>query len=114
MLQKYSKGSYYKEKDGHVFDYLQFRLLAVDIKKDSCKPLYKKGYLILLAPKDVPEFFEKIGMRNDKNINEIGDSRGYLLHPEEILADKFVSLMNNPKEKINSKILERMRAILSN
>ena len=71
-------------RGGEFFDYLQFRLLLVERGKgpDSVRVRYDGDKPMLV---DVPEaagFFEQVG-RNT----------GYIIHPEEILADNFALLV---------------------
>lgn len=55
------------------------------------------GEAKLLNPENVPEFFTAIG-RNT----------GYIIHPEEVLADNFVYLLTGREDLPNPEIVERL------
>ena len=55
------------------------------------------GEAKLLNPENVPEFFTAIG-RNT----------GYIIHPEEVLADNFVFLLTGHEDLPNPEIVERL------
>ncbi|MFX1337078.1 MAG: hypothetical protein ACFFDK_00560 [Promethearchaeota archaeon] len=98
----YSNEPYNLKKRGDFFDYLEFRLLEVVIKKNSCEPCYKNGKLQLFRVDDIQSYLQKIGMNTD-----------YIIHPEEILAENFVLLLNNSKYIRNPEILEKIKGILT-
>jgi len=98
----YSNEPYNHEKGDEFFAYLEFRLLAVNIKQDCCEPLYKNGKLQLFRVEDIQSYIQKIGMNTD-----------YIIHPEEILAENFVLLLNNSRYIRNPEILERIRDIIT-
>ena len=72
----------------------------------GCQPsvtiVGRDGEPVLLEPRNVPTFFDKIG-RNT----------GYIIHPEEILAENFVLLVNNKTDVPTPRILREMRDVLS-
>lgn len=88
---------------GSLFKYLQFRMLVVEraaggewtAKLDNAKPE-------LLNPKEIDDFQRQIG-RNT----------GYIIHPDEILADNFAHLVLGKEGLPNPEILERMRQAFS-
>jgi len=43
----------------------------------------------------------------------VGRNTGYIIHPDEILADNFVLLVNQSKNVRSPEILEKMRAVLA-
>jgi len=99
----YSNEPYNMKKRGEFFDYLEFRLLAVNIKQgDCCEPLYKNGKLQLFRVEEIRSFIQKIGMNTD-----------YIIHPEEILAENFVLLLNNSRYIRNPEILEKIGDIIT-
>lgn len=68
------------------FDTMEFRLLAVRLEGDPPRGVAETtddGTPIMATPDDVGGFFEQVG-RNT----------AYLIHPEEILADNFVILVD--------------------
>ncbi|MFX0071906.1 MAG: hypothetical protein ACFFAO_12525 [Candidatus Hermodarchaeota archaeon] len=97
----YSKMPYNKKKGGEFFDYLQFRLLKIEVSNGSSVPIYDKDKLSLFTTENFPEFFLKIGMNTE-----------YIIHPEEILADNFVLLINDSKNIKSLKILKLISEIL--
>ena len=88
-------------KGGTLFRYLVFRLLVVDGKDASEAVRDEAGKLILLQPDEAKGFHKKIG-RNT----------GYIIHPEETMADNFVFLVVGKKNLANPEIVEKMRAML--
>ena len=98
----FSNEPYNLKKGGEFFAYLQFRLIRVEIKQECCKPLYKNDKLKLYCIEDFPPYLQKIGMNTD-----------YIIHPEEILAENFVLLINNSRYIRNPEILEKMESIIS-
>jgi hypothetical protein len=56
---------------------------------------------VVIDPKKVPAFYEKIG----KNTQ-------YIIHPDEILADNFVHLMMGNQNLATPRIVERMGRML--
>jgi hypothetical protein len=85
------------------FAYMQFRLLVVE-KTAEGKAAVKQteGKPQLLDPAATPSYHEKIG-RNT----------GYIIHPEEILADNFVLLVTGETDVKTPRILDEMKTILA-
>jgi hypothetical protein len=98
----YSKEPYNLIKRGDFFNYLEFALLGVNIKEQCCKPQYKNGKLQIFRVDDIQSYIKKIGMNTD-----------YIIHPEEILAENFVLLLNNSKYIRSPEILEKIKIILT-
>lgn len=97
----FSNQPYNIYKDGEFFSYLQFKLLEVEVIDNQCNPVYENNKLKLIDAGKIPEYFQKIGMNTD-----------YIIHPEEILADNFVLLINNSRYVKTPRILENMSRIL--
>jgi hypothetical protein len=78
---------------------MQFRLLVVE-KSAEGKTAVKliDGKPQMLDPAETPAYHEKIG-RNT----------GYIIHPEEILADNFVLLVTGETDAKTPKILDEMK-----
>ena len=73
-------GPYDAEKGDSLGNYFQFGLLAVNAENGICQVTQSPPQL--LSPGTVPDFFKLIG-RNT----------GYIIHPEETLADNFTYLI---------------------
>lgn len=99
----YSRVAKYNEqRGGTLFRYLVFRLLVLDAKNPAKAARDPEGALILIKPEDAKKFHLKIG-RNT----------GYIIHPEETMADNFVYLVTDKKNLPNPEIVERLRKLLS-
>lgn len=94
----YSKKKKYDE--GSLFDYLTFRLLVVQLE-EGIATVENLDALELLEPGKQIDYFRQIG-RNT----------GYIIHPEEILADNFVHLVNNKTNLPNPEIVNALRQLL--
>lgn len=90
---------YDPERGGSFFRYLTFRLM--EIRKVGERWAAADGP-VLLDPKDVPSYFEKIG-RNTS----------YIIHPDEILADNFVHLVTGKTDLETPAVVEGMRKRLA-
>lgn len=84
------------------FAYLTFKLLAVAPAGDRWQPRYLGSEPWLLDIADVDGFHE-----------QIGSNTGYIIHPEEVLADNFVLLANGKRDVPSPEILERMHRVLT-
>jgi hypothetical protein len=94
---------YDPRKGGEFFGQMEFRLLVLD--ESGGRFVAAKGpdgRPALLAPAAVPDYLEQVG-RNTR----------YIIHPEEILADNFVLLIDDAKPVPTPRILERLRALLA-
>lgn len=81
-----------------LFRELEFKLLVVEPKRDGWQ---EKQPTTLLDPQQVPAFLEKIG-RNTH----------YIIHPEEVLADNFVFLVQGATDKPDGWIIEQLGELL--
>lgn len=82
----FARGPYDAARRPPFLATMEFRLIAVDVAGDPPRAtavLDAAGAPILRRPQEVEGFFERTG-RNT----------GYLIHPEEIVADNFVMLVN--------------------
>ena len=96
----FSRTPKYEPKTGGTFfRYLEFRLMVIDRK--SAKATLKDGKPLLLKPDTVEGFYEQIG-RNT----------GYIIHPEETLANNFVHLMTGRHGLKNPEIPEQIEKLL--
>lgn len=85
-----------------IFDYLVFRLMLLDPDGEHWKPREVDGELQLRAADEVPSFHRQIG-RNT----------GYVLHPDEIMAENFVHLMMETEDLATPKLVEQLRDLLT-
>ena len=92
---------YDAQKGGEFFNYLIFKLLAVEKIGKDWSPRQRDGQLVWLDPKTTPGFQM-----------QIGENTSYVIHPDEILADNFVLLMNSETNVPTPGILARMSALL--
>lgn len=88
-------------KGGGLFDYLTFRLLAIDKTGERWAPALTDGHPVLLEPDKTPSYQDQLG-RNTK----------YIIHPEEVLADNFVLLVRERTDVPSPQVLRKMRAAL--
>ena len=93
---------YDAKKGGGLFDYMQFRLLAIEAEAktngDRWRAKLENGQPVLLDPKGLESFHEQIG-RNTS----------YIIHPEEVLADNFMILIGGKRKVQTPRILDEMR-----
>jgi hypothetical protein len=91
-------------RGGEFFEYLRLRFLAVeeDTAAGTSEPLQLRGQLLLVPVTELRGFFEQVG-RNT----------GYIIHPEEILADNFAHLMMNTPNLESPQIVSRMRSLFA-
>ncbi len=87
---------------GELFDSMVFHLMAVEESKGRWRPARDHGGLKLFEPGEISGFLEKIG-RNT----------GYIIHPEETMADNFVFAVLQrdelPSPEIPARLLEALR-----
>lgn len=99
MMILYSKKDY---DGGDFFKYLEIGFLS--LKGDSNKKSveYKNGNPVIYSFSEVNGFFE-----------QVGDNTGYIIHPEEILAENFVLAIQNelevPDQFIIKEIQEKLK-----
>lgn len=85
-----------------LFDYLDFKLLVVSEQDGQLKAaLDEDGEPRLLDPRAVASYAE-----------QIGKNTGYIIHPDEILADNFAHLIMQTDRLPTPEIVERMEARL--
>ncbi len=92
---------YDAQKRGKFFDYLTFRLLVVDQVAGKWQTRMKDEQPVVLDPKKVDSYYEQIG-RNTS----------YVWHPDEILADNFVHLVNRRQNLATPRVTEGMAEVL--
>lgn len=97
-----STDAYDVKRGGTFFEYLTFRLMAVELADEHWRPLLRDGQPQLLDPKSNASFHEQIG----KNTR-------YIIHPDEILADNFVHLVNRTRGLASPELVASMRKQLA-
>lgn len=88
-------------KKGTLFHYMTFRLMVVEKKDGKWQPVLSGESPILLEPQKSASFME-----------QIGKNTGYIIHPDEILADNFIHLVKENKKVATPKIIEQMQSVL--
>ena len=95
---------YDSQRGGTMFSYLDFKLMVLATDDDGTRrPAIADGRPTLLDPATVPGYHEQIG-RNTK----------YIIHPEEVLADNFVFLLDGRIDLPSPRVVERMGRVLQN
>jgi hypothetical protein len=89
-------------KGGSFFRYVTFRLMAVQETEGRWEVVTKDGEPVFIDPKENASFRK-----------QIGGNTGYIIHPDEILADNFVHLLMATKKLSNPLLVEKMRDVLS-
>lgn len=94
---------YDKSRGGEFFNYLQFRFLKIDQLDGSPtpKPIYSVQNPILANTTQISGFYEQVG-RNT----------GYIIHPEEILADNFALMVLNKENIPSPEIIKKLKDLL--
>jgi hypothetical protein len=93
---------YDPKQGGGFFKYLEFHLLEVERSGEELRPVIKDGNVLLHEPKRLDDYFAQIG-RNT----------GYIIHPDEILADNFVHLLTGKQDLETPRIVAAMREVLT-
>jgi hypothetical protein len=97
-----NQASYDVASGKSFFAYLKFQLLVIERAGERWQPQYRENEPWLVDVSEVKGFHEKIG-RNT----------GYIIHPEEVLADNFVHLVNGKRDLPTPQIIDKMRRLLS-
>ena len=98
----FSKAARYDPvRGGNLFAYLEFKLMALENDNGVRRAALVDGKPVFLEPAGVPGFAEQVG-RNTS----------YVIHPEEILADNFVFLLNGRIDLPTPRVVEQMGKIL--
>ena len=94
----YARGPY---TEGGFFEWVEFRLMAVERNQRQWRPARDEGDLVLFEVGEVDGFFEKIGTNTN-----------YIIHPEETMADNFVFAVVERDDLSNPEIARRVRNAL--
>ncbi|MEN0651950.1 MULTISPECIES: hypothetical protein [Hyphobacterium] len=94
------EGGYDPALEGGFGAHLGFALMAVDAVDGTCRAATDAdGNPMLIAPGNLPQYLDLIG-RNT----------GYIIHPEETLADNFVLWVNGAEGVPDPEVVERLGA----
>ena len=96
-----SQDHYDPNKGGEFFDYLVFKLLVVTNQSERWLPSLVGGRPQLLDPRPTPGY-----------LNQVGRNTGYIIHPDEILAENFVKLINGVTNVPSPAVIAGMRSVL--
>jgi hypothetical protein len=80
---------------------MEFKLMVLDNDRGIRLPALVNNEPVLLAPKSVAGFLDQVG-RNTM----------YLIHPEEILADNFVFVIEGRTNLKTQRIVDEMGKVL--
>jgi hypothetical protein len=83
------------------FDVMDVRLLEVDVRDGRTMPQLRDGKPLWHAPGEVPDY-----------LTRLGGNTGYIIHPEETMADNFALLVSQRPVK-NAALLARIEAVLA-
>ena len=89
------------EQSKELFDYVNFELLEVEQRGKRWQPRLHDGRPVLYKPAAMPEFGE-----------QIGGNTGYIIHPDEILAENFALLASGKRDVPTPRILDAMTKLL--
>jgi hypothetical protein len=87
---------------GPFFKYLTFRLMVVEPHGEGWRGSLRNGEPWLVSPNEVADYGRQIGANT-----------GYIIHPDEILADNFVHAVNDAQQLRSPQIVEGLRKVLS-
>ena len=90
----------------NFFGVMQFKLMQVESENDRWRARLVDGQPILLdvdTREKIPASF----------FAQIGQNTGYVIHPDEILADNFVHLVLGKKKLPSPELIREMRRLLS-
>ena len=89
---------------GEFFQYLQLAMLLVEtpVADTAPKALYDSNGPRLVELQRLSGFFE-----------QVGQNTGYVIHPEEILADNFALLVVGERDVRSPEVLTRMQKVLA-
>lgn len=88
-------------RGGTLFAYLDFKLMALENDNGVRRAAVVDGKPVLFEAGSVPGFAEQVGSNTD-----------YIIHPEEILADNFVFLLNGRVDLPSQRVVQEMGRIL--
>lgn len=94
------EGGYDPEREGGFGAHMDFALLAVTVEGRHCDAASNEdGTPLLIPPGSLPQYLDLIG-----------HNTGYIIHPEETLADNFVLWINGAEGVPDPEVVERLGA----
>jgi hypothetical protein len=94
---------YDEEAGGEFFESMVFKLMILRKTRAGFEPAILPGKGVdLRGPAELPDYLERIGRNTD-----------YIIHPEEILADNFVLMVQQASPVPTPRIPQEMRALLT-
>jgi hypothetical protein len=99
LVSKY--GRFDPGRGASLFNYLDFKLMLLDGAGSSRRAALRGGRPVLVESSEVPGYGEQIGA-NTK----------YIIHPEEILADNFVALIDGRIDLPTPRVVQAMGNVL--
>jgi hypothetical protein len=97
----YSPAPYASSMGTDPLSFVQLKLLGVQVGQSETLPLYWNGKPFALDISQVPAYIQKVGMNTQ-----------YLVHPDEILADNFVYMVQGKANLPSPQIPQQMAQIL--
>ncbi len=97
----YATSAYDPQKSRSMFAYLKFALMQVALDEQGHYVASLQDGLPIFHPSTLPDFHRQIGANT-----------GYIIHPEEILADNFSELLSGNTDVSDPWVLEKMRSVL--
>lgn len=95
---------------GGLFRYLRFRLYEVEQRDGVWRGVEREGAPSLLAPNlKSPE----ANLWTKSFFDQVGRNTRYIIHPEEILADNFVELIEGRPDAPSPDLLKRLKTALT-
>ena len=96
------EATYDTRRGGSFFSYMNFALMEIRRAGDAWEAVTNdEGRPKFYSPRDVPDYF-----------NKIGRNTGYIIHPEEVLADNFTYLLSGKKNLPTPRIVDEMRKVM--
>ena len=93
--------------DASFFQLMRFKLMVLEKRGDRFAPAVENGNPVLL---DV----DSREMKAPKSyFQQIGRNTGYIIHPDEVLADNFVFLALGKEDLKTPRVVDAMRKLLS-
>ena len=87
---------------GNLFANLEFQLMELERSGEALVPRMKDAKPVLVSPREMPSYLQKIG-RNT----------GYIIHPEETLADNFSMMVLSSPNIVDPWVTSKLRMLLS-